>query len=237
MSTRLFRSLLTVVAALSLWGVTLPSYAVTLTFTNSTAFFASLPGSASTLDFDGLPVGTLLPSGRALNGVSFTYAIIDGLGGQLDMAVVDDFDTTSGIQSLGLNDPGNFNQFLAGDDFDLGFAAPIRALGLFFTTSDSLVAGDLQLITSVGTALNSATAQFLLADGGFAYFLGLTSADVFINAQIRFAPEAVETFLFTVDDITTSAAVVPEPCTIVLLSTGLIVLSCWLRRQRRITET
>ena len=232
MSTRRFRSLLTVVAALSLWGVTLPSYAVTLTFTNSAAFLAGLPGPASTLDFDGLPVGTLVPSGSALNGVTFTYAIIDGFGGQLDMAVVDDFATTSGSQSLGLNDPGNFNRFLAGDDFDLGFAAPVRALGVFFTTSDSLVAGDLQLMTSVGTTLNSATAQFLLADGGFAYFLGLTSTDAFINAQIRFAPEAVETFLFTVDDITTSAAVAPEPGTLLLLGTGLIVVGRRIRRER-----
>jgi hypothetical protein len=85
-----------------------------VTYTDSAAFLAALPGSAATLDFDSQAVATPIPSGSSLGGITFTYSIAG-----LTMQVVDNFDTTSGSNSLGLNDPGNFNQFIAGDGFDL----------------------------------------------------------------------------------------------------------------------
>ena len=72
-----------------------PAHALTTTYTDSAAFNAALPGAASTLDFDSLPSGGLLPSGTTRDGVTFTYSI-DGL----TLKVTDAFDTTSGQNSL-----------------------------------------------------------------------------------------------------------------------------------------
>jgi len=197
--------------------------AATLTFTDPVAFFAALPGAASTLDFDGSLVRTSIPSGNALAGITFSYSIAG-----LAMAVVDDFDTTSPANYLGLNNPGNFDQFIAGDSFDMLFATPAAALGLYvITTADPVFAGDIQLVTPIGTALNAGTPNLTLPDGGTAFFIGLVSDTAFSNASVQFDPGAVGAFLYNVDDITTSAAAVaraPEPSAALLCLGALALL-------------
>jgi hypothetical protein len=195
-----------------------------MTFTDRASFDAELSNLSSpdirVLDFENSSVNDLIPSGSTLEGITFTYLISDGQGGFIDMKVADQFDTTSGSNYLGLDDPGNFNQFIAGDAFNLNLGGGFNALGLYFITSDPLFAGDILLRTALGTAVNSSVEESILGDGGFLYFIGLVSPDLsFGLAEIRFDPAAVGTFLYNVDDIVT--AKVPAPATLMLLFVGL----------------
>jgi hypothetical protein len=174
------------------------------------------------LDFDGLAPGTLLPSGSTQGGVTFTYAIAG-----LTMKVVDTFSTTSGANSLGLT--GGDDAFLDGDTFDLAFSSPVRALGMFFITSDAALASEILLATPVGTAGNSATPFAVLPDGGIAYFVGLVSTGLFSTAQVDVAADGESNFAFNVDDITTA---VPEPNTGALVALGLGVFGLVARTRR-----
>ncbi len=193
-------------------------HAAAVAYSDQASFFSALPGGSQTLDFESLSSGTLIPSASVVGGTTFTYSISG-----LDMIVASDFDTTSGSNSLGLNDAGNFNQFVAGDEFDLSFSSPVNALGIFFITGDPTFAGDIQLITGVGTALNSAVEELTLADGGLAYFLGLTSDSSFSSAMIRFDPLSIGAILYNVDDITTATvSAVPVPGTLLLFISGLL---------------
>ena len=108
-------------------------------------------GSAQTLDFDSLASGTTMASGSSVGGITFTYSIGPS------MMVANDFLTTSGTNYLGLDDPGNYNQFIAGDEFTLSFASPVTALGMYFVSGDPLYAGDIHLITGAGTAFNASS--------------------------------------------------------------------------------
>ncbi len=199
-------------ASAALWSA--PAWSVTVTFTDPALFSAALPGPAQVLDFDALAPGTLLPSGSTQGGVTFNYSIAG-----LTMKVVDSFSTTSGANSLGLT--GGDDAFLDGDTFDLAFSSSVRALGMFFITSDAALASEILLATPVGTAGNSATPFQVLPDGGIAYFVGLIATDLFSTAQVDFASDGETNFAFNVDDITTA---VPEPNTIVLLAFALAAL-------------
>ena len=202
------------------------SYAAS-TFTDRVSFNNELSNSSISdvrvLDFESSSPGDLLPSGNSLGGITFTYAI-DGI----NMKVDNQFDTTSGNNYLGLDDPGNFDQFITGDSFNLNLGGPFNALGLSFITSDPLEAGDIKLQTPLGDILNSAVEESILADGGFVYFLGLVSLDSpFGLAQIRTEPTADVTFLYTVDDIIT--AKVTEPSTVTLFLMVLLGSFFWQR--------
>lgn len=198
-----------------------PASAVTLTFTDSASFLAALPGPPSTLDFESLAPGTLIPSGSGTGGITFTYS----LGGET-LKVVDVYDTTSGTNSAGLT--GGDDALLDGDVVQLSFA-PVAAIGLFLITSDPAVAGEIQLVTPAGTALGSATPEATLGDGGLAYFVGLVSTDsVFSTATLDFDDDAEINFTYVLDDVTTA---VPEPGSVGLLALGLVGLA--LRRRAR----
>ena len=212
------------VAVLAAMGLTVPGSgkASTTTFTDSTAFGLALPGPSVTLDFEGLAAGTLLPSGSTEGGITFTYTI-----DTLSLKVTDAFDTTSPENSLGLT--GGDEALLDGDAIDLAFDLPVLAVGMFFVTSDPAAVGEIQLITSVGTALGSGTAEAVLVDGGIVYFLGLVSTSPFASALIDFADDAAVNFAYNVDDIITA---VPEPGTLVLLGAGLAATGLRRRHQR-----
>lgn len=221
------------ITLLILLALMAPSQAVPLFLTDRSAFDSEVSNFSNPdvriLDFDSSSPGDRIPSGSTLlftpdpGGVEFNYLIGDGLGGFLEMIVDDQFDTTSGNNYLGLDDPGNFNQFIAGDAFNLRLRGPFNALGLSFITSDPLLAGDILLQTGLGTVENSAIEETILGDGGVVYFLGLVSTDAtFGSAQIRFDPLATGTFLYNADDIV--AAKIPEPGTVMLVLIGLLGL-------------
>ncbi len=194
-----------------------PAGATPVTFTNQAAFTASLPGPATTLDFDGLSAGTLIPSGTTLDGITFDYDF-----GGVSMKVTDVFDTTSPPNFLGTDDADVFQD---GDDFDLLFA-PVQAIGLYFITADDLLDGDIGLSAAGVTAsLVASDVQQVLGDGSSVYFLGI------IDDMGSFTSASVDTvgggfFLYNVDDIVTA---VPEPGTCLLVSAGL----AWLGMRRR----
>ena len=173
--------------------------AAIITYTDEASFLAALPGPASTLNFDSTAAGTLIPTGNSLDGVTFTYSISG-----LDMKVVNVFDTTTPTNYFGLDDLGNYDLLIAGDTFTITFDNPVSAFGIYFISGDPLVAGDIILATPVGTASNSATIDRSMPDGGVAYYIGLISEQSFTSVDIQFSPDAVETFLYDVDDISFS---------------------------------
>jgi len=199
------------------------SHAIT-SFTTAADFEASLPSTPGIgrVDFEGLSPGSLLPSGTSIGGITFTYSI-DGL----TMRVTDRFDTTSPRNSLGLT--GGDDAFLDGDPFTLTFDQPLFALGLSFITSDPVLPGEIQIVTSEGTVLGSGVPEEVLADGGIVYFLGLTGGSV-SSALIDFAADGEVNFVYNVDDIVTQ---VPEPWTLLLAGAGVIALGAWRRHTRR----
>lgn len=191
--------------------------AVTTTYTSEAAFLAALPGPSNTLDFESSSSGTIINSGDTLGGITFTYSIGPP---PVDMAVVSDFETTSGTNYLGLDDPGNFNLFIAGDTFSLTFDTPVNAIGMYFVSGDALFANDIELVTSAGSTFNGDVVDVAFGDGGLAYYIGLISDVSFTTASIQFDPLAEGAFLYSVDDITTSA--VPLPGAIWLFMSGLL---------------
>jgi len=198
------------------------SQAVTTTYTTESSFIAALPGPATTLDFDSIASGTIVNSGDTLGGITFTYSIGPP---PVDMAVVSDFETTSGTNYLGLDDPGNSNLFIAGDTFSLAFDSPVNAVGMYFVSGDPLFASDIELVTSAGSAFNGDIVDVTFGDGGLAYYIGLISGQSFSSASIAFNPLAEGAFLYSVDDITTT--VVPLPGALWLFGSGLMgLLAC-----------
>ncbi len=212
---------------IALLMVIFPGYvlAMPMAFTDRASFDSEVSrlfnSEIRVLDFEGASSGDIILPGDSLKGITFTYLIDDGMGGMLDLKVTDRFDTTSGNNYLGLDDPGNFDQFIAGDGFNIDLGGPFNAIGLYFITSDPLFIGDILLQTALGVAVNSGMQEAMLDDGGFVYFVGLVSPDFsFGSAQIRFDTAAVGTFLYNVDDIVT--AKIPEPGTVVLVLVGLL---------------
>lgn len=200
-----------------------------MAYTTEADFLGAITGFVDkrTLDFESLDAGALLPSGSTVDGITFNYSIDD-----LDMIISDTFDNTSGENSLGINDGGD-NVFLSGDTFMMSFDRTIHALGLYvICTPQGVIAGDFELSAGAGSVFNSGTPALILPDTGEAFFLGLVETDVnlgFTSAMLKsFDPEGVGLFEFNVDDITT--AVVPEPGTLVLFSTGVLGGLLWRRR-------
>jgi hypothetical protein len=216
------RRLLAFLAALALPA---SAGAVPTVYTSSAAFFAALPGAATTHDFDGLTSGQVIASGASADGITFTYDF-----GGVDLIVTDGtaaggggpFATTSSPNFLGTSD---LDVLLDGDDLGLGFASA-RAVGLFIVTAEvpgvSLFDGDIGLTAAGATAyLDVDAVQQTLSDG-IVFFLGV------IDPALSFSSASLEgfggggAFAYNVDDVVTA---VPEPGTALLLGLGLLILS------------
>ncbi len=210
--------------------VLLPAQAA-IVYTSPVDFAAATSSlDTNTLDFEGATLGTVIPSGSGLGGITFVYDIFG-----LDLAVVNDFNTTSGTQYLGLNDPDNSNVFLAGDVFSMSFA-PSRAIGMYFITSGGTPeSGSIQLITPLGIASSAATPWTVLGDGAAVYFLGVVadpSDASFSTASIDFVETSKGQFQFNVDDITLGSPI-PEPSLGLLVVAGLCAIGLGKARASR----
>ena len=186
--------------------------AAVATFTSRAAFDAATAGfeGVEILDFDGVPDETLIPSGSSLDGVTFTYTIGDQLG-SYELIVIDSFETTSGLHSLGLT----FGDvLLSGDAFTMTFDRTIHAVGLFALAS-LLNAGEVELqIPGKGSVGNASEADLSLAGGGGAWFLGIVETDPAAPGLdavdvVSSAPPG-DDFEWNVDDVV-SAVAAPEP--------------------------
>ena len=199
--------------------------ATPISYTEEAAFMTAISCfEQQTLDFENSDVGDLIPSGDSLKGIAFSYDLFGE-----SMAVVDEYDTTSGDNSLGLTLDGKIegdNCFWDGDEFDLSFD-PVHAIGMYFITSDPALTEEIRLKTQWGTAYNSADNR-LLSDGGLAYFVGMISDEAFSSAHIGFAADGESNFVYNVDDITLASGKafnpVPEPASLLLFGCGLIGL-------------
>ncbi|MBK7952433.1 MAG: hypothetical protein IPK00_27680 [Deltaproteobacteria bacterium] len=198
------------------------------------AFFASLPGTASTARFDALASGDTIASGASTEGLTFHYDFggvgliaTDGTAADAGGA----FDTTSAPNFLGTND---LDVLVDGDDLVLDFA-PMRALGLFVVSAEtpgvSLFDGDIRLAVGGATAsLDIDDVQATLADGSRVYFLGVIDPAATFDSASLGTFGGGGAFAFNVDDVVTA---VPEPGFVETLIAGGIVLSRTSRRRRR----
>jgi len=194
-------------------------------FTSSTAFSAAIAGMSgvTTANFDADAVGNIA-QGATVDGITFTSTINGGAG---SLAIANLFNTTSGTNYLGSDDPTTAALF-GGDSITMTFASPVNALGLFII-GGPYTDGDFTLASIAATALSSSTLEQTLPDGGEVIFLGITSATGFSSATLSLSLTAGE--LWNVDDITTAGGTsntgggggtpVPEPGTLAMLLAGL----------------
>ena len=202
-------------------------------YTERAAFEAALAGhrDVHVRDFEAVPAGTPIARGAALEGVTFTFDIAG-----FDLLVIDSFETTSGSHSLGVDD--EFETFLAGDTFTLGFDRVVHAVGIYVIGAGiegGIEPGDFVLrVPGRADVTNGAEPELVLNDGAEVYFLGLVEDDPaagFTSAEVISIqpPEGSERdFEWNADDVVT--AVVPEP---VAGSAGLVALAALARLARR----
>ena len=155
--------------------------AVPLTYTSESNFLSAvsnlgLPG-LQTLNFGSISTGTTIPSGTAVNGITFTYDMYDLYGEYMIVEPFNEiYDTTSPPNYLGLDNPDG--AFVGGDMFTMDFDRTLSALRLYVIGSpDDVWADDLELFTSAGSVFNSNTPDQILGDGGEAFFLGIIETD------------------------------------------------------------
>ena len=219
---------LTLMCVLLFTGVAVASPA---TYTSQAAFFGDLSGPPQILNFDSQGVGTIIPSGTALGGITFTYSL-----GPLSLQVRNDFGTTSPLNYLGVNTVDG--TLLNGEFFTIDFPSPITGLGLYFIGAPGAnLPGDFSLATIGSGGLANATPDRLLSDGD-AYFLGVIDPAGFSQAIVIGASGSCTQpdcqYVWNVDDITYTVAAqapVPEPSTLLLLGAGIGVVA--MLRSRR----
>ena len=225
------------IAGLVLLSSSMNVQAATFGFTDSAAFQAALPGPASVVNFDNVNAGTSVQDGVPFQGISFT-SNVDNIPGRSGLIVSAEFLTTSPLNNLGVDD-GFSQELLFGDEVALNFSAPVQAVGLSIVAAPTVtLANDFQLTGGGGSIFNVGNPEQTLFDGGEVFFLGLISDQAFNNAQlISFGDQSDTSLGFNVDDISSVSAAnpapIPEPSTVFLLGTGLLMLG-GIRRWRKV---
>ena len=193
-----------------------PAAAVPLGYTDRAAFLSAIadPQGTTVTNFDSIPAETLIASGSALDGITFTY----DLGG-VSLKVGTGFDTSSGPNFLATDDGGNALQ--DGDNLAFGLL-PTRAFGLTVISADPLFDGDFVLsIDGFSVQLIASAVQQTFADGGKSWFLGIIDHAAPFSAVRLTADSGTggTAFVYTLDDLT-----VPAPGAAALLLLGLAAL-------------
>ena len=189
--------------------------AATITYTDSTAFFAALGATPFTTEtYEGLPVNSTIPAGATVNGITYT-SFPAGTSGRIDGTVVNRLLSLTGSQ----------NFFFPGQSMDVSFA-PTTAIGVFFNVAVS-PANSLFIQTPVGTAFNGP-----LYDQSTFYFVGLISDSPFSSARIGSTPSAQSGY--NLDNLTRATGPttpVPDPAsTMFLLGSTLLAMHLGARR-------
>jgi len=192
------------------------------TFTQRSDFDAAISMfvNTRTVDFEGAIVGNEISSGSTFDDITFTY----NFGIIINAQIRNDFDTTSGNNSLGSTGDG---LFFSGDELALSFAEEIHAFGLFVIAGDDIFASDFTVTVPGGSVSNTPSTDTTfgtLPDGGKVFFLGVVESDLnngFTSATLSSASGF--DFFFNVDDIVYAQAI-PEPNTFMLFGTGLLLL-------------
>lgn len=209
--------------------LTSAAHAIPTGYTDRASFLTDLPGLAAVEGFDTALPGTTIASGGTLGDFTYQYDVLAGFG--VSLQVVDDFDTTSGLNSLGTDDGGVLQQ---GDDVEIVANGPVNAFGLSLILSDIALSDEIRLTANGVTVGLEETAVTNLADGGIAYFLGLIDlASTFTSVSLTTSQCGADCgyFLFSMDDLTTASApvAVPEPGTFAL---GVLALALLRIRSR-----
>lgn len=216
-------------------------------YTSSASFFSDLGAlgtPSQTLDFEGVsasPTPYTIAEGDPLGGITFDDIItFRALSNLEQLAVDDEYTTTSGTNYLGGGGGPGEVLFYGGDSFEMSFATA-NAIGLFVITAENPTApnqtifdDDVRLSNGVVTAgIDVSESEQTLSDGSLVYFIGL------IDDQAPFTTATIDTendfFIFNIDDITVDQAnVVPEPASCVvwfmLLIGCTIARFAWTRR-------
>lgn len=218
------------------------------TFTDQSAFLSSLVEPPGVLSFDSLTGGSILSgthqsvlteSGQPLTTITFAPSVTDYMGLAHQLLVVANENgsnpTTSGFNSLGVSDPGNFNTIIGGTNIPFELSSQVNAFGLFVITPDQLFNDDIHLVAGGNTASLLADDRSLVGNFGgvdfYVYFLGIIENKGFSSASIEYGPNVSGgPFLFNIDDILVSA--VPEPSILVLFLNSVPALLIWRKRRR-----
>ena len=223
------RQVLVAIVGLALLFPNASVQAVTFEFTDSTAFQAALPGPSAIINFDNVNADTPIPDRIPFQGIAFS-SNVDNVLGRSGLIVSAEFLTTSPLNFLGVDD-GFSLEFLFGDELSLDFSVSFQALGLSIIAGPGATMPNNFLLTGGGgSVFNVGTPEQTLSDGGEVFFLGLISDQAFNSAQLISFGDQLDTSLgFNVDDITTvtpaNPAAVPEPSTVLLFGTGLLILA------------
>lgn len=187
----------------------------------SCAFLLSISTGALslTIDFDDLTPGTVVDT---IQGVTFSSNIVG-----YDLVVSDQFDTTSGENYLGVADDG-FEVFLPNDILTLTFSIPVYSLSVNFISSPNTPGGVFGIETFFGSSFSGTAPTTTLADNGEVFSVNFSSITPFTSADLTSLNDS-SIYSYNIDDI--SFAPVPEPCTLVLVGTGLGLVA-FVRRKR-----
>lgn len=190
-----------------LLGMVGVSQAALMSTTNLTTFNTASAGlgSQTLVDFESALPGGLGIGGSTVAGPAPSVRNQPGLW------------NPSGTHFLGVDDPGNLDQFSSGDTLTFTFSSALRAFGLYVVAGRDVIAGDLSLWVG-GTALNNGMQADALTDGAgsYAYFMGFVASDAGdAFSSIMLQSNGDFFFVFDVDDLRFTqrgdVSNVPEP--------------------------
>ncbi len=196
----------TLVPALLL-GLVGAAHAALLSSTSLVSFNTASAGlgTQTLVDFESSPPGGFSISGSTAVGLPPSVRNQAGLW------------NPSGTHFLGVEDPGNLDQFSSGDTLTFSFSSALRAFGLYVVAGSDVQEGDLSLAVG-STLLGNGPQSAALTDGAgsYAYFLGFVAGDAgdaFNTITLHSKGDFF--FVFDVDDLrftpAAKASDVPEP--------------------------
>jgi hypothetical protein len=230
MKRKVFCSLLLPIALLTSLAFRPGEARAAVAYTDRAAFFAAVAGlgSSSTLDFESETAGTTLSDPTTISEITFSgYE-----AGMPDLMIDNTFEATSGVNYLGVDRAGTFNQFSYADGFDLNFT-PKRAIGLNIITAEvpgvTLFDDDIRIdVPGIGIArLDADDVDSTTPAGDLVFFIGIIDpSNDFTTARL----EGSGAFgFFNIDDITTAVPELGVGAALLAFS-PIVIAACWWRR-------